>query len=954
MPPRGYQALQLALGASSKPEPVSSKFSAIARASLLRTLRRNSLAGAELKDPSIEADTSEEDMLIVPDLSLEFAETYRACSSPPASGVLQSHETNWPDPKAIHVDAIPPRIESRIYALPPKPATSQNAASSTALPEKEVSSIAQLHVTSAAMDAATLSDSGLDQGFLESTLQLDFDLTELENVNHAEGLCPPTGLPAHAEGLCPPTGLPAPAPGEAQLQQLPVVALPPAHGRSVLSAPLAFPSPSIIDHRASPKVTTSTAGSPPDLHLSPVTVESRERTPLKRASPTRRTDDPPCVQANTSSSSADSVGLQARPSHPPAEERERLIRSPTLDLSPEPHGPVSASEPCTSISPDSRLSDQPHIFQGREPNITPMLKGPTSKFSASTSSNCEPDLSAYSPSLEARINQEATDQYQLTESQTSPFERQTSALSRAEHTDPPAARKPPKKRKSRASQAVGIDGRPLRKKPKQAVCIDGRPPQKKPEEAVRVDGFCKQFCKQFCMEPKPRKPSVMLHLEQKPSPELVNHPSACRKPPGEGCPDSSSEPSNPPVLKSANKDEPCTIDVFAPRTTRRQARELVEIFVSPTTPSQAPDLLNRTYLSTRVDDVPKLARAPNSCGQADKRQKAAPSRAAHTPQQCATTGAHDTTKKRRRKRKSQLVKMDGRPVRKRCRNGEPRLPSVYEWKPDEQLVTPPAVRAVCKVIDERTYVDWGKNSDWMVEGPRKRAQVHKAASISGGIRSSNANDDTDKSGDINIVDDDSLTTETVSEGYGEMTCGSVERLFEMMEQKADLGDSNASLVDIGSGYGKVVFHAVLGKRVGTATGIECVPSRHLKAQEVLDELEDIGTSLSGKVMETGGLPTKGSISFELADVTKSKEIPHTHIYMYDKIFKFPTMEGIARLLTNSPNWKYLATYHRPYEWEEAGLNEDLREVANTKMATTGHQNFTCWVYRRGINVSVDE
>lgn len=64
---------------------------------------------------------------------------------------------------------------------------------------------------------------------------------------------------------------------------------------------------------------------------------------------------------------------------------------------------------------------------------------------------------------------------------------------------------------------------------------------------------------------------------------------------------------------------------------------------------------------------------------------------------------------------------------------------------------------------------------------------------------------------------------TVSEGYGEATLGSVSRLLHMLETLPEedlrLG-SNSTFLDIGSGFGKVVFHAKLFSGVNNSVGIE--------------------------------------------------------------------------------------------------------------------------------------
>ena len=91
-----------------------------------------------------------------------------------------------------------------------------------------------------------------------------------------------------------------------------------------------------------------------------------------------------------------------------------------------------------------------------------------------------------------------------------------------------------------------------------------------------------------------------------------------------------------------------------------------------------------------------------------------------------------------------------------------------------------------------------------------------------------------------------------SEGYGELTQGSLSRLWALLAhlrgtvlrrlhqgQWSRLFDlrSDASLCDVGSGYGKVVMHCALETFVRRAVGIECVISRHELAEQALQAVK---------------------------------------------------------------------------------------------------------------------
>jgi len=62
----------------------------------------------------------------------------------------------------------------------------------------------------------------------------------------------------------------------------------------------------------------------------------------------------------------------------------------------------------------------------------------------------------------------------------------------------------------------------------------------------------------------------------------------------------------------------------------------------------------------------------------------------------------------------------------------------------------------------------------------------------------------------------------ISEGYGEATKGSMSKLITIMEtQDKDIAlNSQSTFLDIGSGFGKVVFHIKMQVGVRESTGIE--------------------------------------------------------------------------------------------------------------------------------------
>lgn len=215
-----------------------------------------------------------------------------------------------------------------------------------------------------------------------------------------------------------------------------------------------------------------------------------------------------------------------------------------------------------------------------------------------------------------------------------------------------------------------------------------------------------------------------------------------------------------------------------------------------------------------------------------------------------------------------------------------------------------------------------------------------------------------------------------SEGYGEMTEGSIERLFNFLREvtacgslavplpvatpppKVARGSSpspsktsaagpdprwnlgpSSTFIDVGSGYGKVVLHAKLSVKVAKAVGIEYVPSRARMASDAKRELE------SGKhafVTEEARRLLRDGCRLVQGDATKHGVFDFSHVYMYDKVFSDPTIELLAEQLNRSP-YRILVSYQRAEVWRRLGLKH-FAEAAALTMRTTGGQNFKAYVY----------
>ena len=205
---------------------------------------------------------------------------------------------------------------------------------------------------------------------------------------------------------------------------------------------------------------------------------------------------------------------------------------------------------------------------------------------------------------------------------------------------------------------------------------------------------------------------------------------------------------------------------------------------------------------------------------------------------------------------------------------------------------------------------------------------------------------------------------SASEGYGEMTEGSMERLFSFLEHMDEkehetfavmtplknskncvsssqvsykLVPKESTFVDVGSGYGKVVFHAKLGAQFSYAVGIEYVESRANLATKIRDELLSENTNL---LDHTDRDKLRGCILVH-ADATKWKNFNFSHVYMYDRVFSENTLISLAEKL-NKSSFGVLITYRRLKEWVRIGL-QCMRLIKQINMRTTGGQSFRAYI-----------
>jgi len=191
-------------------------------------------------------------------------------------------------------------------------------------------------------------------------------------------------------------------------------------------------------------------------------------------------------------------------------------------------------------------------------------------------------------------------------------------------------------------------------------------------------------------------------------------------------------------------------------------------------------------------------------------------------------------------------------------------------------------------------------------------------------------------------------TARTSEGYGEATCSTAEKLIQVLSSLTSVVpamagwdsvwnlNEDASFLDIGSGYGKVIFHAKILTGCRRATGVECVAKRAeistLALQGLYGELDR--TKLDNDLLS--------GVRFEFADATEASEFSHSHIYLFDRVFSHYTLEAIAKVLQRSPFYVMISS-KAPSVWWGVGLSK-VQPVSKMRFATTGKERCTAFIY----------
>ena len=169
---------------------------------------------------------------------------------------------------------------------------------------------------------------------------------------------------------------------------------------------------------------------------------------------------------------------------------------------------------------------------------------------------------------------------------------------------------------------------------------------------------------------------------------------------------------------------------------------------------------------------------------------------------------------------------------------------------------------VYRLIDKKSYLDWGLTSDWLTADRRRRTPSKRATATTELDTSARKQLFSQESEGGRGGEDEATNSgrDSSSEGYGEMTEGSIQRLLRSLqsplnaevetEAGKDVGGTlienedrvevdpsryalgkSSSFIDVGSGYGKVVFYAAMAVPLKDAHGIEYVESRSKKVNE---------------------------------------------------------------------------------------------------------------------------
>ena len=147
-------------------------------------------------------------------------------------------------------------------------------------------------------------------------------------------------------------------------------------------------------------------------------------------------------------------------------------------------------------------------------------------------------------------------------------------------------------------------------------------------------------------------------------------------------------------------------------------------------------------------------------------------------------------------------------------------------------------------------------------------------------------------------------------------------------------DAKSHFVDLGAGFGKVVFGAALLTEA-RATGVELMTSRLSVSQEIL---RDLGGELPVRRIEL--------LHGDVTDMSVYRNAGFTHVFAFDAAFDPRTRDGVARVLRDVPSWRVLVSCEKLAAWRGRGLdNLRLVETVSLTMSVSGERH-AAFVYVR--------
>lgn len=185
------------------------------------------------------------------------------------------------------------------------------------------------------------------------------------------------------------------------------------------------------------------------------------------------------------------------------------------------------------------------------------------------------------------------------------------------------------------------------------------------------------------------------------------------------------------------------------------------------------------------------------------------------------------------------------------------------------------------------------------------------------------------------------TLETVFEGgvlgNGELTEPATTKILGYISSTVDIElrmGSGSKFVDIGSGFGKVVFNAALRfPTLSAVSGVELVPERHIASVQILDELRHRSKSWANRLER---------ISFTYADATLGFDFtPFTHIFCYDATFDERTHRALFAKLSKI-HFKVLVCFCNKNKLISRGWpmeDTPLYHLGKLKVGTTDQQRY---------------